>query len=164
MLKTNLKIDYKRWPKWMITLVTFWILFNGHADSLGVKKQVGQKWPFPVVKGLMSHFSRGSLHNHFKICLGVLHGNQVFGSCFISLWSFYLVFFSKSKSIDLFVTLKFYDSCNKILKAWCLWDTRLTLTIYFTTSKIFIYFIPASCTSIDKIGIISEKKSDFLFL
>ena len=34
------------------TLVTFWILCNGHADSLGVKKQVGQKWPFPVVKGL----------------------------------------------------------------------------------------------------------------
>ena len=25
------------------TLVTFWILCNGYADSLGVKKQVGQK-------------------------------------------------------------------------------------------------------------------------
>ena len=34
------------------TLVTFRILCNGHADSLRVKKQVGQKWPFPVVKGL----------------------------------------------------------------------------------------------------------------
>ena len=33
-------------------MVTFWISSNGHADSLGVKKQVGQKWPFPVVKGL----------------------------------------------------------------------------------------------------------------
>ena len=38
--------------KIICTLVTFWILCNGHADSLGVKKQVGQKWPFPVVKGL----------------------------------------------------------------------------------------------------------------
>ena len=35
------------------TLVTFGILCYGHADSLGVKKQVGQKWPFPVVKGLI---------------------------------------------------------------------------------------------------------------
>ena len=34
------------------TVVTFWILCNGHADSLGVKKQVDPKDPFPVVKGL----------------------------------------------------------------------------------------------------------------
>ena len=36
--------------------MTFWILCNGHADSLGVKKQVGQKWPVPVVKGLKCIF------------------------------------------------------------------------------------------------------------
>ena len=29
------------------TLVNFWILCNGHADSLGVKKQVEQKVPSP---------------------------------------------------------------------------------------------------------------------
>ena len=29
------------------TLVTFWILYNGHADSLGVKKQVEQNVPSP---------------------------------------------------------------------------------------------------------------------
>ena len=34
------------------TLMTFWISCNGHADSLGVKKQVDQKWSIPVVKGL----------------------------------------------------------------------------------------------------------------
>ena len=30
-----------------LTLMTFWILCNGHADSLGVKKQVEQKVPSP---------------------------------------------------------------------------------------------------------------------
>ena len=37
-------------------LVTVWILCNGHADSLGVKKQVDQKWSIPVVKGLRENF------------------------------------------------------------------------------------------------------------
>ena len=35
------------------TFVTFWILCNGRADSLGVKKQVEQMCSIPVVQGLI---------------------------------------------------------------------------------------------------------------
>ena len=35
------------------TFVTFWILCNGHADSLVVKKQVEEMCSIPVVKGLI---------------------------------------------------------------------------------------------------------------
>ena len=50
------------------------------ADSVfhNVKKQVGQKWPFPVVKGLthsyqfteMSRFTRFFFFEHFNTCIG----------------------------------------------------------------------------------------------
>ena len=36
--------------------MTFWIFCNGHADSLGIKKQLAQKWSIPVVKGFKWHF------------------------------------------------------------------------------------------------------------
>ena len=37
--------------------MTFLILCNGHADSVGVKKLMDQKWSIPVVKGLIFRLS-----------------------------------------------------------------------------------------------------------